>query len=68
MRRRDGDKKRRVERQEQAVERRARYDALTNEQRIARIVGRPGWSEREAARLGATINFDGESIGGVRLA
>lgn len=63
MRRRDGNKRRRVERQEQAAARQATYDALSLAEKIDRTNTRPGISEREHLRL-----TDGEPVGGVRLA
>ena len=65
MRRRDGNKRRRVERQEQAVERQASYDALDLKDRIARAQARGG--RRELARFFGP-DLEPEAIGGVRLA
>lgn len=68
MRRRDGNKKRRVERQEQAVERQATYDAMSLGARLARAESRSGAGmTRELAWLYARLPH-GESIGAVRLA
>ena len=63
MRQRFRNKRRRVERQEEAAERQARYDALSYAEKIERTNTRPGISEREHLRL-----IDGEPISGVRLA
>jgi hypothetical protein len=45
------NKKRRIERQQQAIERRAAYDALTIDQKIALTINRPGASHHEFAGL-----------------
>lgn len=46
-------KERRKERQEQAAIRQAEYDALTREQKIARVKSRRGNNKRELIRLNA---------------
>lgn len=67
MRRRDGDKRRRAERQEEADARALGRSARTPYEQIDRIALRPGWSAREAARLATQITEAG-GIGGTRLA
>lgn len=66
MRRRDGNKKRRVERQEQATERQATYAAMTTVEKFNRAdVG-----TREFGRLLTILNADTDAalaIGAVRL-
>ena len=53
MRRRNGNKRRRVERQEQARERQAAYDALTPEERdIRESIYRDSMTLRELAERG----------------
>ena len=44
---------RRVERQAQAAERQAAYDALSNDEKIKRARKAPGKSARQLRRLGA---------------
>lgn len=66
MRQRDRNKKRRVERQEQATARQATYDAMTTVEKFNRPGLRPG---REFDRLLGILNADTEaSVGAVRLA
>jgi hypothetical protein len=65
MRERDRNKKRRIERQEEATARQATYDAMTTVQRF----NRPGIGAREYDRLLAILNADtNAAIGAVRLA
>jgi hypothetical protein len=72
MRGRDGNKRRRVERQEQATARQATYDGLSLADRVERHARRGGIQEggRLAAEafklLGAAA--EGAKIGAVRLA
>ena len=72
MRRRDGNKRRRVERQDEAKARQASYDALTITQKIVRAKTRldlPKRTSRELVRLYRHLDAEGiEPIGGVRLA
>lgn len=58
MRQRFRNKKRRIERQEQAAERQARFDAMTTVEKFNRPGLRPG---REFDRLLATLNADTEA-------
>ena len=66
MRQRFRNKKRRIERQEEATERQARYDAMSPDDKVYLAASRPGFSLRQMQR------FDAEGlalpIGGVRLA
>jgi len=66
MRRREQNKRRRIERQEEATARQATYDAMSIAAKVALTVNRPGGSHREFARLFPHIGA--ESIGAVRLA
>lgn len=70
MRQRFRNKRRRVERQEEAKVRQAEYDALSLRDRLALTDLRPGESFRERDRLTelATRISEGESVPGVRLA
>lgn len=65
MRQRDRNKRRRVERQEQAVERQARYGNLTLAQRLNLATQRGGYHELEVLRRQIE---EAEYVGGVRLA
>lgn len=70
MRRRDGNKRRRVERQDEAAARQVAYDGLTLTQRIviARTARKPGsLPGRELTRLYTKLDA-GASIAAVRLA
>jgi len=64
MRRRDGNRKRRIERQDEAAARQLRYDALTPDEKVIQASLRPGNSLRELRRF----DLEAEPIGGVRLA
>lgn len=67
MRQRFRNKKRRIERQEEATARQATYDALSLVQKIERA--RAGGGKRELERLfGSDLDIDLAPIGGVRLA
>ena len=63
MRQRDRNKRRRIERQEEAAERQTTYNALSYAEKIELTNTRPGISRREHERL-----IDGKPIGAVRLA
>ena len=67
MRLRDRNKRRRVERQDEATARQATYDGMTTVEKFNRPGLRPG---REFDRLLATLNADTEarSVGAMRLA
>ena len=67
MRQRDRNKKRRIERQEEATARQATYDGLTTVQKFARFHG--DVNGREGSRLTELLNGDtGRALQAVRLA